>query len=127
MINTNRCTLCQPISLDAIAADGITLPLEPYLTAWRTVMESEKPCGLCVLLYRSLPLRVYKGMDTLLLEHNAYVGAIVIAATTKGFLQTSILPKLLCGEHGEKWLFHAWGDISEFAPAFLSINLGVGM
>ena len=66
-------------------------------------------------------------MDTLLLRYNARAGAVVVAATSKNFVQTSILPKLLCGEHGEKWVFEAYKYKSEFACAFLSVNLGVGM
>lgn len=65
-------------------------------------------------------------MDTLLLRYNAHAGAVVVAATTKEFVRTSILPKLLCGEHGEKWFSEAYEYKFKFAYAFLNVNLGIG-
>jgi hypothetical protein len=66
-------------------------------------------------------------MDTLMLRYNAHARAVVVAATSKKFLETSILPKLLCGEHGENWSFEAYEYKLEFVCAFLTVNLGVGM
>jgi hypothetical protein len=124
MININRCTLCHPINFNEIVETGIILPLEPHSTAWQ---KEQSPCGLCALIYHSLRLGLSEKMDTLLLRYNAHAGVVVVAATTHEFKQTSILPKLLCGEHGETWFHEAYKYKSEFTCAFLSTNLGTGM
>lgn len=127
MINTYRCNLCHPINLNVIVATGITLPLGPHLTAWQNGLDLRSSCGLCVLIYHCLRLELSEQMDILLLRYNADAGVVVVAATTEEFMRTSILLELLCGKHGEGWLCEVYKYKSEFACAFLSVNVGVGM
>jgi hypothetical protein len=127
VININRCTLCQPIRLDSIATTGITLPLAPHLAAWQNGMDSQSLCGLCALIYHSLRHRVNGQMNILLLRYNAFAGAVVVIATTRKFMSESILPALVCGYGGEDWSLGAHKHKLQFACAFLSVNLGVGM
>ena len=128
MINSTSCQLCRQITLEAIVS-GITLPLNPYLDTWRNGLNTQSPCGLCALTYHSLRHRINDRMDTLMFRYNPHAEAVLVAATSRCFLQTTALPSLLCGDNAEQWLHEIpcqskWA--SEFACAFLSVNLAAG-
>ena len=127
--NSFRCNLCQNISLPKIINGSITLPLAPYLLAWKQSKDRTqdlKVCGLCTLMKESLRFPRTRGLDVLHLAFNKFDECLVLIATTRQFLNEDIKAQLLCGENGRSWLYDYLAD-SRYVAGFLTLYRPVGM
>lgn len=64
--------------------------------------------------------------DTLFLRFNKHHEAIVVVASTVGFINNSIHLDLLCGPSGNHWLVDETTDRPELTCGFLRVNCGFG-